>query len=59
MGGNGLFTKETERRIGGNGLFIQRHRRGGWEVTDRLYKAVGKYSIDFFGKLYRLSGKTL
>ena len=39
---------------GGNGLFIRRHRRRGWEVTDRLYGAVGEKSIDFSPILYRL-----
>ena len=41
--------------VAGNG----RKWSGGWEVTNRLYSAVGENSIDFFGKLYRLSGKTL
>ena len=45
--------------MGGNKAFVRRNQSGGWKVTDRLYGAAGEKSIDFFGKLYRLSEKTL
>ena len=41
------------------GSFVRRNRSGGWEVTNRLYGAVGENSIDFLEKLYRLSSDTL
>ena len=44
----------TERKMGGNVAFVQRKRSGGWEVTNRLYGAIGEKSIDFLEKLYRL-----
>ena len=49
----------SERRMGGNKAFVWRYQSGGWEGTECLYGAVGEKSIDFFGKLYRLFGKTL
>ena len=41
------------------GSFVRRNRSGGWEVTNRLYGAVGENSIDFLKILYRLFRKTL
>ena len=62
----GVYTNETERRMGGNGADVRRIRSGewvkwgkGWEETDRLYGAVGEKSIDFLEILYRLFRKTL
>ena len=51
--------KESEWRMGGIGAFVRRNRSGGWEVTNRLYGAVGEKSIDFLKILYRLFRKTL
>ena len=31
-------TKETKRRVGGDGSFVRWERSGGWEVTNRLYE---------------------
>ena len=45
--------------MGGNGAVDGRKRSGGWEVSDRLYSAVGEKSIDFLKILYRLSSDTL
>ena len=44
--------------MGCNGSFVGRKRSGGWEVTDRLYGAVGEKSIDFLKILYRLFSDT-
>ena len=49
----------TERRMGGCGSVVPWKWNGGWEVTDRLYGAVGEKSIDFQKILSRLFGKTL
>ena len=43
----------------GVGSLVRRYRNGGWEVSERLYGAVGEKSIDFRKKLYRLFRKTL
>ena len=40
------------------GSFVRRNRSGGWEVTNRLYGAVGENSIDFLKILYRLFSDT-
>ena len=32
----------------GVGSFVRRYRNGGWEVSERLYGAVGENSIDFW-----------
>ena len=45
--------------MGRNGSFVRRKRSEGWEVSERLYGAVGENSIDFLEKLYRLSLDTL
>ena len=45
--------------MGGIGAFVRRKWGEGWEVTERMYGAVGEKSIDFLKILYRLSGKTL
>ena len=48
-----------EHGIGGVGTLVRRERSGGWEVTNRLYGAVGENSIDFLKILYRLFRNTL
>ena len=53
-----VYTKEAECGMGCNGSFVGRKRSGGWEVTDRLYGAVGEKSIDFLKILYRLFSDT-
>ena len=45
--------------MGGGGAFVRRKRSEGWEVSERLYGAVGEKSIDFRKILYRLFQKTL
>ena len=45
--------------MGRNGSFVRRKRSEGWEVSERLYGAVGENSIDFCEILYRLFWKTL
>ena len=47
------------QRIGGVGAVVRRKRSGGWEITNRLFGAVGANSIDFLKILYRLFRKTL
>ena len=41
------------------GTLVRRKWGGGWEVTERLYGAVGEKSIDFLKILYRLFSDTL
>ena len=45
--------------LGADRSLVRRERSGGWEVSERLYGAVGDKSIDFLKILYRLLGKTL
>ena len=45
--------------LGADRPFVGRERSEGWEVSERLYGAIGEKSIDFRKILYRLSGKTL
>ena len=40
--------------MGGIGAFVRRKWGEGWEVTERMYGAVGEKSIDFLKILYRL-----
>ena len=54
-----VYMKKSEQRMLGNGSFVRRNRSGGWEVTNRLYGAVGENSIDFLKILYRFFRKTL
>ena len=49
-----VCTKESERRIGGGRLVVPWQRSGGWEVSERMYGAVGENSIEFLKILYRL-----
>ena len=51
--------KKSESRMGGDRSLVLRKRSEGWEVSERLYGAVGEKSIDFRKILYRLFRKTL
>ena len=45
--------------MGGIGAFVRRKWGEVWEVTERMYGAIGENSIDFLKILYRLFRKTL
>ena len=40
--------------LGADRPHVRRERSEGWEVSERLYGAVGEKTIDFLKKLYRL-----
>ena len=49
----------SRKGLGADRPHVRRERSEGWEVSERLYGAVGEKSIDFLKILYRLFGKTL
>ena len=54
-----ICTKETERRMGGNGAFVRRKKSGEWAEAELLYEGNGAFVWCGLRKVYRLSENTL